>query len=79
MVSSHFFIGRQDLKSLQNDNSIIILTANKGNATVVMDRVEYSNKFADLISKGGYCKVKKNPTLKTERKLSKILAKIKIS
>ena len=68
---------RQALKSLQYDNSIIILPADKGNATVAMDRVEYSNKLADLIGNGGYCKVKKDPTLKTERKLSQILGKNK--
>ena len=68
---------RQAVKSLQDDNNIIILPADKGNTTVVMDRVEYSNKLADLIGNGGYCKVKKDPTLKTERKLSQILGKNK--
>ena len=68
---------RQALKSLQDDNSIIILPGDKGNATMVMDRVEYSNKLADLIANGGYCKVKKDPTLKMERKLSQILGKNK--
>ena len=68
---------RQALKSQQDDNNMIILPADKGNATVVMDRVEYSNKLADLIGNGGYCKVKKDPTLKTERKLSQILGKNK--
>ena len=67
----------QALKSLQDDKSIIILPADKGNATVELDRVEYSNKLADLIGNGGYCKVKKDPTLKTERKLSQILGKNK--
>ena len=42
-----------------------------------MDRVEYSNKLADLIGNGGYCKVKKDPTLKTEKKLSQILSENK--
>ena len=42
-----------------------------------MDRVEYSNELADLIGNGGYCKVKKDPTLKTERKLLQILEKNK--
>ena len=56
---------------LQVDKSIIILPADKGNATVVMDRVEYSNKLSDMIDSGGYCKVK------TKRKLSKILGKNK--
>ena len=70
---------RLAIKSLQRDENIIILPADKGNATVVMDKVEYSNKLADLISNGGYCKVKKNPILKTERKLSQILSKNKDS
>ena len=42
-----------------------------------MDRLEYSNKLADLIGNRCYCKVKKDPTLKTERKLSQILGKNK--
>ena len=50
------------IKPLQGDNNIIILPTDKGNATVVMDRVEYSNKLADLIGNGGYCKIKKDPT-----------------
>ena len=68
---------RKAFKSLQDDNRIIILPADKGNATVVMDRVEYTNKLADLISNGGYCKVKKDLTLKMERKMSLILGKNK--
>ena len=68
---------RQALKSLQDGNSIIILPADKDNSNVVMGRREYSNKLADLIGDGGYCKVKKDPTLKTERKLSQILGKNK--
>ena len=42
-----------------------------------MDKEDCSNKLADLIGNGGYCKVKKDPTLKTERKLSQILDKNK--
>ena len=64
---------RQALKSLQDDNSLIILSADKDNATVVMDRVEYSNKLADLIGNGGYCKVKKEPEPEDGKKLSQIL------
>ena len=66
---------RQAIKSLRDDNSIVILPTDKGNATMVMDRVEYSNKLADLIGNGGYCKVKKDPTLKMEK--SQILGKNK--
>ena len=68
---------RQAIKSLQDENSTLILPADKVNATMVMDRVECPNKMADLIGNGGYCKVKKDPTLKIERKLSQILGKNK--
>ena len=68
---------RLALKSLQSDENIIILPAYKGSTTVVMDKVEYSNKLSDLIGKGGNCKVKNDPTLKTKRKLSQIHRKNK--
>ena len=59
---------RLAIKSLQDD---------KGNATVVMDEVEYSKKLVDLIGNDNYCKVKKDPTLKMKRKLSQILSRNK--
>ena len=68
---------RLAIKSLQHDKNFILLPADKGNVTIVMDKVQYSNKLADLIASGGYCNVKKNPMLKTERKLSQILNKNK--
>ena len=37
-----------DIKSLRDDENII-LTANKRNATVVMDKLSYLNKLVDLI------------------------------
>ena len=67
---------RQAIKSLQDDDSIIIIPPDKGNATVVMDRVEYYNEPEDLIGNKVYCKVK-GSTLKTEKKLSQILSKNK--
>ncbi|XP_036358521.1 uncharacterized protein LOC115210451 [Octopus sinensis] len=65
------------IKGLQSDNSIIILPADKGNATVVINKSDYSEKLASLISDGSYCKEKKDPILKTKRKLSQILIKNK--
>ena len=46
-------------KLLQSDENLIILPADKTITTVVIDKVEYSNKLADLIGNDGYCKVKK--------------------
>ena len=36
---------RLALKSLRNDASIVILPADKGNVTVVMDKKEYVSKM----------------------------------
>lgn len=58
-------------------NDIIILPADKGNVTVVMDKTEYTRKLKDFIRNDSYSKVKKYPTMKTERKLSQILIKNK--
>lgn len=55
------------INALQIDTSIIILLTDKGNTSMVM---EYSEKLASLVVNGSYSKVKKNLTLKTERKLS---------
>lgn len=37
----------------------IILPASKGNATVVMDKLEYTEKLAILVEDGSYSKVKR--------------------
>uniref|UniRef100_A0A6P7FRM3 Uncharacterized protein LOC114333345 n=1 Tax=Diabrotica virgifera virgifera TaxID=50390 RepID=A0A6P7FRM3_DIAVI len=44
------------LKTLKNDDSITILPADKGNATVIMDKIQYEDKITDLITNGPYTK-----------------------
>ena len=64
------------IKNLKRDN-IIILPADKGNATVVMNKEEYTIKMKSLVSEGTYIKLKKDPTPACERKLTKLLKKNK--
>lgn len=52
-----------------------MLPADNINASMVMDKLEYSEKLASLVGNGKYKKVKKDLILKTERKLSLILTK----
>ena len=66
------------IKSLQGGENIILLT-DKGYATVVIDKVEFTNKFVDLISNDDYCKVKKDLTPKMERSYHRSLVRTKIS
>ena len=58
---------RSALKSLKNDDSITIIPADKGNATVILDKSDYQQKLLDIIEKGNYKKIKKDPTQNTER------------
>ena len=58
------------ITNLRRDNSIHILTADKGNATVVMDRTEYEAKIQTLLASGTYRKLPKDPTPALERKVN---------
>ena len=62
------------IKDLKNNNSIHILKADKGNATVVMDRTQYDNKIQDLISdESTYSPLSKDPTSADERRINQKL------
>ena len=62
-LSSHL---RRALKDLQKDETIVILPADKGNATVVMDRMEYVEKLETMLTYDTYRKLKKDPTARVE-------------
>ena len=64
------------LKQLSKDEDIIILPADKGNATVVMDKRDYNDKMSTLLSSGQYKKVKTNKTSTVERKVKTLLMKV---
>ncbi|XP_038052349.1 uncharacterized protein LOC119725058 [Patiria miniata] len=55
---------------LRRDNSIHILTADKGNATVVMDREDYSNMVKDILSSGSYRPLPKNSIPAIEKRVA---------
>ncbi|XP_038066508.1 uncharacterized protein LOC119736566 [Patiria miniata] len=60
----------QAINSLRNDSSIHILKADKGNATVIMDRTEYDHKVQDILNTDTYTCLKKNPIPAVERKVA---------
>ncbi|CAB4026296.1 Hypothetical predicted protein, partial [Paramuricea clavata] len=57
------------LKNLRADKSIHILKADKGNATVILDRLEYDNKILALLNTSTYKELKRDPTATIERKI----------
>ncbi|XP_025995454.2 uncharacterized protein LOC113004947 [Solenopsis invicta] len=57
------------LRNLRQNNNILILPANKENATVVIDKEDYCNKVNAMLSDYSVCrKLKQNPTTTIKKK-----------
>ena len=65
------------LKSLKEDKSIMILPADKGRASVVLDADTYHAKMSAFIDSGPYQLLNKDPTDRLTRKLSERLLTLK--
>ncbi|XP_068674425.1 uncharacterized protein [Montipora foliosa] len=66
------------LYNLRTDQDRLVIPADKGNCTVVMDRKDYDDKVQQMLSDQGTYKVlDKDPTQRTERKLNEKLANLK--
>ena len=64
---------RAALRNLQKDDTIIILPADKGRSTVLMNTDDYNTKITALVSDTNtYSKLKKNPTTRYKTKLVNI-------
>ena len=68
---------RKALKELQSDTSIVILPADKGRSTVILNREDYLEKCMDHINNGPYQLLKKDPTTKIKAKTLKQLKVLK--
>ena len=69
---------RQALKRLKTDENIVILPADKGRVTVVMDKTDYYDKMDTLVNdKQTYEKLKRDPTPSLQRKLNSKLLDLK--
>ena len=65
------------LKELQSDTSIVILPADKGRSTVILNCEDYLEKCMDHINNGPYQLLKKDPTTKIKTKTLKQLKVLK--
>lgn len=61
------------VKGLRRFEDIVILPADKGNATVVMDREEYVEKMNSMLDNTTYRRIKGDPTTRVESKIKKTL------
>ena len=69
---------RQALKRLKTDENIVILPADKGRVTVVMDKTNYYDKMDTLVNdKQTYEALKRDPTPSLQRKLNSELLDLK--
>ena len=70
---------RMALKSLARRDDIVIQKADKGSATVVMDKSTYHEKVMDILQPPTctYKEISKDPTSKTEKKITNILKNLR--
>ena len=68
---------KQALKGLKEDKNITILPADKGRASVVLDKNTYDDKVRTLIEKGPHRLLNKDPTDRLSRKLTEKLLDLK--
>ena len=61
------------LRSLCRDTTIVILIADKGNATVVMDQQAYDHKICSLLADDTYTKLSRDLTKRTEASFQQAL------
>ncbi|XP_072141935.1 uncharacterized protein, partial [Dermacentor andersoni] len=68
---------RDAVKRLQENRDIVVLPADKGNATVLLDKSKYIEKMCLLLSDvHTYASVARDPTPKLQRDLQKLLADV---
>ena len=66
------------IKSPQEDDCILVLPADKGRATVVMDRTQYDEKISSLLDdRKTYKKFAKDPNPSIEQKMNALLLQLK--
>ena len=65
------------MKELESDLSIVILPADKGRSTFILNRENYLEKCMDHINNGPYQLLKKDPTTKIKTKTLKQLKVLK--
>ncbi|XP_046382277.1 uncharacterized protein LOC124153222 [Ischnura elegans] len=54
-------------KAIRENGSKVVLPADKGNASVLMKKVDYNKKMEELLSDNVYHKLEKNPMVKADR------------
>ena len=72
------FKHREVIKKLSNNNSVIILKQDKGRGVVIMNRRAYLEKCFTLLNTRQFNKLTKDPAHATERKIQRIVRRVKL-
>ena len=67
---------RQAIRSLKKDKELMILPADKGNATVVLDTTDYIDRANTILNNPPFKRVMKNPTTKNEKRINDTLKRL---
>ena len=67
---------RLAMRALSQNKDIIIVPADKGNATVVLSTDDYEQKASDLLKRAPFQKLGKDPTARTERRVNDTLKRL---
>ena len=62
----------ESLRALRSNKDIIVLPADKGNATVIMHTQEYHAKMEQLLTDNTYAETKQDPTTYLEKILYRL-------
>ena len=66
------------MKKVANDDDIVILPADKGRATVVMNRKDYSAKMLTMLGdRDTYQLMAKDPTTSLENRINSVLLRLR--
>ena len=69
---------REVIKKLSNSNSIVILKQDKGRGVVIMNRSAYLENCFTLLNTSQFSKLTKDATHATERKIERVVQKMKM-
>ena len=71
------FKQRSAVCALRNDSNIVIVPADKGKSTVVMDRMDYDTKMRAILRADQYRPLPRDPTVKVENKIVDTLKRLR--
>jgi len=65
------------VKELKENEDMVIVRADKGNAAVIMDRVRYDRKITDMLQDAEtYTQLRINPLAKTQKNLNAFISNL---